>query len=42
MTWLSPTFFVEEVITEEAIHLPLENMLFTGPKPPIILPGDEI
>jgi hypothetical protein len=42
MAWSPPTVFVEEVIPEEAIQLPPENFLFTGPEPPIILPGDEI
>jgi len=42
MYWSPPTVFVEEVIPEEAIQLPPENMPFTGQEPPIILPRDEI
>jgi hypothetical protein len=30
MAWSPPTIFVEEVILEEAIQIPPENMLFTG------------
>ena len=45
MYWSPPTVFVEEVIPEEAIQLPLKDMLFTVPEnwhPPTSLPGEEI
>jgi hypothetical protein len=42
MAWEPPTVLVEEVILEEAIQLPPENFPFTGPEPPITLPGNEI
>jgi len=32
MAWSPPAMFVEEVIPEEPIQLPLESMLFTVPE----------